>query len=101
MSDETTTNIKLYDPSTKIWKLGSKINTNESDELRILGVLNNRILVFLSDYDYVNVTMFDLFSTSPNLQQSVPLSSLRPNPGVGVLNNSIYVVSFIEILFMY
>lgn len=101
MCDAMNADIQWYDDSTNTLKIFPKISTSETEGLKILGVLNNRTLFFSRDCDDNNFWMIDLFSPCVNLQRSIPpLLNKRPYQGVGILNNCIYVVSFIKILFI-
>jgi len=53
---------------------------------------------FYSDETYKSVEMLDFTSKSPCWKSSVDMLTKRRHLGVGLINNYIYAVSYIEIL---
>lgn len=67
-----------------------------------LAVIKDNFVFYMGGYNstgtHKSLEMLDLTSKSPCWKSSVGMLTKRRNLGVGVLNNYIYAVSYIEIL---
>lgn len=85
----------MFDPSANKWQsYGDIPNVTRIPEL--LAVLNDRLLIFSDSYAF---HIFDLFSSSICSGHTVPMLKNRIGSSVGVLDNCIYIVSNIRMMF--
>lgn len=93
-----------YDPKINRWKIGPTMITSRHN-VGLAIVKSNSVFVVGGSYSptsfHCSVDVLDLFSKSPCWEPTVNISVKRGYLGVGVINNCVYAVSYVEILLVY
>jgi len=88
-----------YDPKIKRWQSGPKMISPRYGGG--LAVVKDNFVLYMGAHTYQiseSVHVLDLFSESPNWKPTTNMLVKREHLGVGVIDNYIYAVSYIEIL---
>jgi len=91
-----------YDPKINRWQIGPKMITPRRG-VGLAVVKNNSVFAvggFYYDSLHCSVDKLDLSSDPPCWKPTVDMSVERGLLGVGVINNCVYAVSYVEILFI-
>lgn len=92
-----------YEPNINRWQMGPMITSRHSAGLAI--VKNNSVFVVGGGYSstsyHCSVDVLNLSSKSPCWEPTVNMSVKRGLLGVGVINNCVYAVSYVEVLLVY
>jgi len=85
----------LYDPRINHWQYGPTMIRPRYGGC--LAVVKDSLVFYIGGFYSQSVDMLDLSSESPCWKPTVDMLHRRGQFGVGVINNRIYAVSYIEI----
>jgi len=103
MGNTANESTEWYDPKISRWQIGPIMITFRYG-VGLAVVNNNSVFVVggcSSTLFHCSVDVLDLSSKLPCWEPSVNMSVKRAFLGVGVINNCVYAVSYVEILLVY